>query len=353
MMKRFLILVCAVALGTLTVYGQESASTADDTPQYGLAAATIEAYTPNIERIGVSPNILRRLDYRRVVGAVNVVDAPGSGNVLYTEESRSFYVSVSQIVGDWAEINPGEWIPANQLEPTNPSRLHGVLFPDGYEALEYPIGYSRTNVTFWSTRPGEEAPITNENAFAPYQRFDIFAEVEVDGELWYQVGVDQWLPAEQINVLHNTERPAEIDSRIWIAVDIDNQFVMAYEGETMVYAALTATGNPWTPTETGVFRVYLHYNSRAMTAGTPGDFWYYYIQDVPYTLYYNGDQAIHGVFWHDNFGVYQSNGCVNLSMNDAYWLYHWTVDYMFNEASGGSEWPQVYVFGEYPPEEEW
>ncbi len=353
--KRFLAVLVFFAIAGIasSVHAQDSETTNPNEPQLGLPASVIQSYAPNIERIGVSNAILNRRDYRQVNGAVNVVDAPGSNNVLYSREARTYYVSVMQIVGDWAEINPGEWIPASVLGPVNPSRLNGVLFPDGLEVLEYPIGFTRTSVAFWSTVPGEEAPITNENAFAPYSMFHLFAEVEANGQLWYQVGVDQWLPANLINVLMPVERPAEVDTRIWIGVDVENHFVMAYEDDKMVFAALSASGNPLTPTEAGLYRIYLQYNSRYMTSGTPGDYWYYYVEDVPYTLYFNGDQALHGVYWHDNFGTFQSNGCVNLSMNDAYWLFNWAVDYMFLEASGGSEWPLVYVYGEYPPEEEW
>jgi hypothetical protein len=353
MLKSLFLIIMVIVAGVSAIYANDTDAITPDEPQYGLPASVIESYAPNIERIGVSDGILNRLDYRQVNGLVNVVDAPGSNNVLYSREARSYYVSVQQIVGEWAEINDGEWIPANTLGPVNPSRLNGVLFPDGIEVLEYPIGFTRRDVTFWSTRPGEEAPITNENAFGAYRMFHLFSDVEIDGELWYQVGVDQWLPASQINVLKPIERPEEIDTRIWIAADVENHFVMAYEDDKLVFAALSASGNPWTPTETGFYRIYLQYNSRYMTSGTPGDYWYYYVEDVPYTLYFNGDQAFHGVYWHDNFGVYQSNGCVNLSMNDAYWLFNWAVDYMFLEADGGSQWPMIYIYGEYPPEEEW
>ena len=48
---------------------------------------------------------------------------------------------------------------------------------------------------------------------------------------------------------------------------------------------------------------------------------YYYLEDVPWILYYDGDMALHGAYWHDNFGVRSSHGCVNLSPRDARWLF--------------------------------
>lgn len=350
----FLSLLIALISSLSTLNAQET-STPTARTTYGLPASVIEAYEPNIERIGANPTIMNRRDHRHVAQQpIDIVDAPNSSNVLYTRDSRTFYVTVNRFENGWAEINEGEWLPADALSaPVTPSNLNGVLFPAGVDVLEYPLGFSRNAVAFWSEQPGITAPITNDNAFPPYQLFNIFDEVEIDDTLWYQVGVDQWLPADLINVFKPLDhRPEEIDTRIWIAVDVENQFVMAFEGEDIVFMALASNGNPWTQTETGFHRIYLHYNSRYMSSGTPGDYWHYYVEDVPYTLYFNGDQALHGVYWHTDFGVYRSNGCVNLSMNDAYWLYHWTVDYMFLEAQGGSEWPLVYIYGDYPPDEE-
>ena len=50
----------------------------------------------------------------------------------------------------------------------------------------------------------------------------------------------------------------------------------------------------------------------------------YSIQDVPYVQYYDGSYALHGAFWHNNFGREQSHGCVNLSPTDAKHLFFWS-----------------------------
>ena len=339
MFRRFALILFILIMASINVLAQDSSSN-----QQGLDDATIEAYNPaGLSRIGVSDGILHTRDYRQVNAAVDVLDAPG-GNVLYHREHAEFFVSLLRIVDGWAEINPGEWIPANVLGPAYLSQLNGITLENGIEDLEYPVGWTRSAVTFWSTAPGEEAPITNANAFAPYYFAHIFAEVEVDGVLWYQVGVDQWLPAEEFNILRPIEKPEDIDTRVWVAVDVAEQIVMAYEDEKLVFASLVASGEPWSPTESGFFRVYLQYGHRNMTRGNPNDSWFYFMEDVPFTLYFNGDRALHGAYWHDAFGETQSHGCVNMSLNDAYWLYTWATDYMFSEASGGSEWPMVYVY---------
>jgi hypothetical protein len=340
MLRTWLLLIVSVTfLGVGAVHAQDEEATLT-----GVTADVISAYQPNIERVGVSDSILNRRDYRQVLQQVNVVDAPGSGNVLYTRAEAEFFVSVNRIENGWAEINEGEWIPANVLGPAFDSRLNGVIFPDGAEVLEYPLGFTRYEVVFWSEAPGEEAAMVQERALAPYHMAHVFAEVEVDGVTWAQIGVEQWIPLEELNILKPIERPEEIETEIYIGIDIAEQMVMAYEGDKLVFASLVATGHTWSPTEPGVWRVYLQYNARRMTRGNPSDSWYYYMEDVPYTLYFNGDRALHGAYWHDAFGERQSHGCVNMSLNDSWYLYKWATDWMWANTSAASEWPQVYVY---------
>ena len=49
----------------------------------------------------------------------------------------------------------------------------------------------------------------------------------------------------------------------------------------------------------------------------------YYLKDVPYVQYFYQDYALHGTFWHSNFGTRMSHGCVNLPTSAAEWLYNW------------------------------
>ena len=55
-----------------------------------------------------------------------------------------------------------------------------------------------------------------------------------------------------------------------------------------------------------------------------GDPYYYYIEDVPWTLYFHEGYSIHAAFWHDAFGFTRSHGCVNLAPRDALWFFNWS-----------------------------
>ncbi|NIO43122.1 MAG: L,D-transpeptidase family protein, partial [Burkholderiales bacterium] len=50
----------------------------------------------------------------------------------------------------------------------------------------------------------------------------------------------------------------------------------------------------------------------------------YVLPNVPYVMYFYKDYAIHGTYWHNNFGTPMSHGCVNMSTADARWLYNWS-----------------------------
>lgn len=102
----------------------------------------------------------------------------------------------------------------------------------------------------------------------------------------------------------------------WFDVDLSDQRMYAFEGDTLVQTFIVSTGTWQTPTITGRFKVWIKLRSAPMSG--PG----YYLPDVPYIMYFSGDYGIHGTYWHNNFGVPMSHGCVNLSIPDAEWAYN-------------------------------
>ena len=103
----------------------------------------------------------------------------------------------------------------------------------------------------------------------------------------------------------------------WIDVDISEQRLTAYEADTPVHTTLVSTGLPNTPTPLGEFRIWIKFRFDDM-AGSD-----YYIEDVPYVMYFHEGYGLHGVTWHGNFGHPMSHGCVNLPTEQAEWLFGW------------------------------
>ena len=116
----------------------------------------------------------------------------------------------------------------------------------------------------------------------------------------------------------NTPYPTtEFHNERWIDVNLSEQMVYAYEGDTVVASFLVSTGVPAFPTVTGRFHIYLKLVSTLMA----GDG--YYLPNVPYTMYFYKGYSLHGTYWHNNFGVPMSHGCVNMYTPDAEWLFYW------------------------------
>lgn len=118
-------------------------------------------------------------------------------------------------------------------------------------------------------------------------------------------------------------RPFGVNSdEKWIDVDLTHQLLNAYEGNDIVYTTKISSGTDENPTVTGMFRVWLRFESQTMDGARLG--YDYYLENVPYVMYFFEDYALHGAYWHNNFGYQMSHGCVNLSPSDAGWLYNWS-----------------------------
>ncbi len=103
----------------------------------------------------------------------------------------------------------------------------------------------------------------------------------------------------------------------WIEIDLTKQRLIAWQGKTPVRAVIVSTGKASTPTLTGVFEI----QSKLRQARMQGDD--YDLPDVPFTMYYSGGYAIHGAYWHHNFGTPVSHGCVNVAVDHAERLFKW------------------------------
>ena len=109
----------------------------------------------------------------------------------------------------------------------------------------------------------------------------------------------------------------------WIDINLSAQTLTAYEGNTAVYNTLISSGLPSFPTVTGQFRIWLRFESQTMDGARLG--YDYYLENVPYVMYFYEDYALHGTFWHNNFGQPMSHGCVNMYTPDAQWLFNWST----------------------------
>ncbi len=155
-----------------------------------------------------------------------------------------------------------------------------------------------------------------------YTTVYIYATVHADGTDWYLIGPGAWLAKTGVATLVPPTRPGGVGGR-WIAVDVMQQVLTAYEDDHLVFATLISSGKGKRYTNLGLYPIYLRQFTGDMSAlmGTPDG---YNIYDVPFVMYFNSGMALHGASWHDNFGAPMSHGCVNMTITDAHWLFDWT-----------------------------
>jgi hypothetical protein len=161
------------------------------------------------------------------------------------------------------------------------------------------------------------------------------------GQVWYRTGEKYgtfgdffWVPAEALRPIGAEEieplSPGVEEKKV--VVHLLSQTLSAFEGQNEVYFCRVSTGdkfdkdgNPsdkWS-TPVGEHTIWRKLVSVHMTGGTAGGG--YDLPGIGWTVLFSGNGvALHSTFWHNNFGVRMSHGCVNLMPDDAKWLFRWT-----------------------------
>ena len=117
--------------------------------------------------------------------------------------------------------------------------------------------------------------------------------------------------------------PVEVVAAKRIVVSLSQQYLWAYEGDVPVMESYVSTGKAGFETPLGTFFVGTKLETERMAGTLGGET--YDLPDVPDVMYFTGlGHALHGAYWHDNFGAPMSHGCINLPLWVADWLYYWT-----------------------------
>ena len=110
---------------------------------------------------------------------------------------------------------------------------------------------------------------------------------------------------------------APTDGHRRIEIDLSEQMLSAYQGDVRVMHTSVSTGKESTPTIIGDFSVGTKYEKQHMWGDD------YDLPNVPWVMYFEGAYAIHGAYWHTNFGTPQSHGCINMRPEEAEQLFKW------------------------------
>lgn len=265
------------------------------------------------------------------------------------------WVSIDEEVEEdgqlWYRVDDNAYVLAEKVVLGTPSAFQGVMVEGEQASLVGFVAIEGLNVR---ARPGATADNPPLTTLRHYEVVDILGSEEAGDGTWYRIGEDRFVHSAYVRVVYPVPRPAEVlpDDR-WIAVDLAQQTLSAYEGDRMVLATLVSSGRPPWYTPLGLSRIWIKLQATEMVGGSveKGDF--YALQDVPWTMYFNRDVGLHAAYWHDRFGTPRSHGCVNLSPLDAKWLFDWTgplfprpeQEYVYAGQNNPGTWVYVYSSG--------
>lgn len=131
----------------------------------------------------------------------------------------------------------------------------------------------------------------------------------------------QWLIIPDGNLVKTSTIPRASFGEVWVEIDLSKQRLNLYQGRQVIFSTFVSTGIWRYPTPTGRFRVWGKFSFDDMTGGSRSRGDYYYLPKVPHVAYFYQSFALHGTYWHRNFGRPMSHGCVNLSIPDAQYVY--------------------------------
>lgn len=263
-----------------------------------------------------------------VYGAVHGPDAQvyASGAAVAAGEGRAVGGASSvRMLGLTAVAGARYWVTAlgliaeSSIWPMAPSAFHGEPLEGGVLAIAWAHAKDKPRgPVVLRAAPSAKAAVTGEVSARSHVTV---REVSGDGK-WARVTDSDWAARADLRVAQTVAPPTGTgaDER-WFDVDLDEQILVAYEGARPVYATLVSTGKWDRRTPETIARVASKLRTADMTS-TGVDT--YSVGDVPWTMFYDNNFALHTSYWHDGFGDVRSHGCVNLAPRDARILYQWS-----------------------------
>jgi lipoprotein-anchoring transpeptidase ErfK/SrfK len=247
------------------------------------------------------------------------------------------------VPGDrWGQTTHGLWIAMSSLAAARPSTFHGENLEEGKLDFAW-VTSDRAGV--WPDPKAKGKPVSEHARFERVSVLDVSGAVGAAdasgasatssaGQPMVRVGDGAWMQARDLARPSAAPPPAEVSGpgEHWIDVDVATQTLVAYEGARPVYATLVSSGRgaPRTPsaTPTGVHRVWVKILASDMGNAARDDEEHFSLEDVPYVQFFDSAVALHGTYWHGDFGHVRSHGCVNLAPLDAQWLFAFTEPHL-------------------------
>lgn len=311
-----------------------------DVPQYWRIPTRDEEtlVKQHVDELRAQPAIAKETNAEPIAHAVGAKTATDAGLPNITTEERAlpeilrmrmlpgFYVSVDRAEqsADGREFYRtvrGAYVPAAAFEQATPPQARGVVLGGSWSL---PVGFVFRGGSKTLRRDGETFQVAGD--IEQHTAMRLLPEaITRKNERYRNDDHGRIVRESALRIAEPVARPREVKGTDrWIHVRLSQQIVVAYEGDTPVFTTLMSSGREGFETPTGIFRIQSKHVSTTMENTSMQDE-AYSIEDVPWTMYFEGGYALHAAFWHDAFGRPRSHGCINLSPADARWLFSWTT----------------------------
>jgi hypothetical protein len=260
-----------------------------------------------------------------------------SDDILAKRMVSGFYVAVDKTFRwngrSWYKTTKGLVTPSDRMWQTSGSSFKGVEL-DGttYKLpMAWVYGGSKSAGTFSIDTAANT--IKNAKSIERFVPIPLTGKsLEFQGKEYAELSDGSYIKKSQVRITEPGPPPQGLgENERYIDVDLSTQTLVAFEGARPLYATLISSGkfskikDKDHSTPTGEWRIREKHITTTMDGdGTAAGDLPYSIEDVPFVQYYFRSFALHAAFWHSNFGVQMSHGCVNLSPLDAKWLFFFT-----------------------------
>jgi hypothetical protein len=255
-------------------------------------------------------------------------------DILAKRMVTGFFVAVDRTFRwnerTWYKTTKGLITPAERFWQTAGSKFKGVELDGALLKLPIAWGYGgRKQVATYSIDPEVKQPKSAKSIDKHVAISLTGKSLDLASTKYLETAEGTYLKAAHVRVTDPGPFPADLapDER-WIDVDLSSQTLVAFVGQKPVFATLISSGKESKDkakdhrTPTGEWRIREKHVTTTMDGdGSAAGDLPYSIEDVPYVMYYHRAYALHAAFWHGNYGVQMSHGCVNLAPLDAKWLY--------------------------------
>jgi L,D-transpeptidase catalytic domain len=216
------------------------------------------------------------------------------------------------------------------VEAQNTQRLPSIVKSLGVDGGDFGGMIIDDNVPVYETAD-DAAAVTRHLARWSVVHLNEESKTLIANDGWVELPDDGFVRDKRIARLRHAPKPKKLkDDEHWIAIDINEQLLLAYEGQKLVRIVPCSTGLRG---NTRPGRYHIQWKRRRQSMRLRHG--HIRVEDVQWVMYYHRRNgiAIHSAYWHDGFGRPLSHGCVNLPSDDARWLFEWATPKMMVDDS--------------------